>query len=127
MLLTPAEHRDIARRAIWYFDCYFGFLSEDSVVFTGDGVEDLDRLISRLNNNANSNRTLNQRFMCDVGTQYSSYKPFDVEDVVAIREQYIAFYGDVNRPNVYANGSNTAFPTAIAEQYGGSSPQVAIE
>ena len=97
------------------------------MVFTGDGVEDLDRLISRLNNNANSNRTLNQRFMCDVGTQYSSYKPFDVEDVVAIREQYIAFYGDVNRPNVYANGSNTAFPTAIAEQYGGSSPQVAIE
>ena len=127
MLLTPAEQQAIARRAIWYFDCYFGFLSEDSVVFTGDGVEDLDRLISRLNMNAATNRTLHQRFMCDVGTQYSSYKPFDIEDVVAIREYYIAYYGDVNRPNVYANGSNTAFPTQISEQYGGSSPQVSIE
>ena len=127
MLLTPAEHRDIARRAIWYFDCYFGFLSEDSVVFTGDGVEDLDRLIGRLNENAANNRVLHQKFMCDVGTQYSSYKPFDIEDVVAIREQYIAFYGDENKPNVYAAGSNTAFPTSIAENYGGSSPQTIIE
>lgn len=127
MLLTSAEHRDIARRAIWYFDCYFGNLSQDSVVFTGDGVEDLDRLISRLNENAANNFALNQRFMCDVGTQYSSYKPFDIDDVYAIREQYIAFYGDVNKPNVYAAGSNTAFPTAIAENYGGSSPQVSIE
>ena len=48
MLLTADQQRDIARRAIWYFDCFFGALSEDSVVFTGDGVEDLDRLISRL-------------------------------------------------------------------------------
>lgn len=127
MLLTSAEQRDIARRAIWYFDCYFGFLSEDSVVFTGDGVEDLDRLISRLNVNAANNRVLHQRFMCDVGTQYSSYKPFDIEDVMAIREYYIAYYGNVDRPNVYSSGSNTAFPVAIAAEYGGSSPQTLIE
>ena len=127
MLLTPAQHRDVARRAIWYFDCYFGMLTEDSVVFTGDGVEDLDRLISRLNNNAEHNFALKQRFQCDVGTQYSDWRNFDIDDVYAIREQYIAFYGDVNRPNVYANGSNTAFPTAISEQYGGSSPLVSIE
>lgn len=102
-------------------------LSEDSVVFTGDGVEDLDRLIARLNENAATNLVLNQRFQCDVGTQYSDWRNFDIDDVYAIREQYIAFYGDVNKPNVYASGSNTAFPTAIVEQYGGSSPQVFIE
>jgi len=127
MLLTSAQHRDIARRAIWYFDCYFGALSQDSVVFTGDGVEDLDRLISRLNANAQDNRMLNQKFYCDVGTQYSDPRPFDIEDVYAIREQYIAFYGDVNRPNVYATGSEVAIPVTIADQYGGSSPQIAIE
>ena len=127
MLLTSAQHRDIARRAIWYFDCYFGALSQDSVVFTGDGVEDLDRLISRLNANAQDNRMLNQKFYCDVGTQYSDPRPFDIEDVYAIREQYIAFYGDVNKPNVYATGSEVAIPVTIADQYGGSSPQIAIE
>lgn len=127
MLLTCAEHRDIARRAIWYFDCYFGHLSQDSVVFTGDGIEDLDRLISRLNENAAHNFALNQRFMCDVGSQYSSYKPFDICDVYAIREQYLAFHGNVNRPNVYSAGSNTAFPTPIPESFVGSSPQVTIE
>ena len=103
MLLTSAQHRDIARRAIWYFDCYFGALSQDSVVFTGDGVEDLDRLISRLNANAQDNQMLNQKFYCDVGTQYSDPRPFDIEDVYAIREQYVAFYGNVNKPNAYAH------------------------
>jgi len=127
MLLTPAQHRDIARRAQWYFDCYFGALSQDSVVFTGDGVEDLDRLISRLNANAADNRLLNQKFVCDVGTQYSTYRPFDIEDVMAIREQFIAFYGNVNRPDVYSAGSNSAIPTDVVGSYGGSSPQVAIE
>ena len=112
MLLTSDQQRDIARRAIWYFDCYFG-PPGDSVVFTGDGVEDLDRLISRLNENAADNRVRNQRFLCDVGTQYSDWRPFDIEDVVAIRQQYIAYYGNVNRPNVYSTGSNTAIPIEI--------------
>ncbi len=65
--------------------------------------------------------------MCDVGSQYSDWRPFDIEDVYAIRYYFISFYGNVDRPNVYGNGSNTAFPTAISAQYGGSSPQVAIE
>lgn len=112
MLLTPANHRDIARRAIWYFDCYFG-PPADSVVFTGDGVDDLDRLIERLNANAADNKLWGQRFQCDVGTQYSDWRNFDIEDVVAIRAQYISFYGDVNKPNVYAPGVSTAFPVVI--------------
>jgi hypothetical protein len=73
MLLTSAQHRDIARRAQWYFDCYFG-PPGDSVVFTGDGIEDLDELIARLNTNAQYNFTANQRFLCDVGTQYSDWR-----------------------------------------------------
>lgn len=122
MLLTSAQHRDIARRAQWYFDCYFG-PPGDSVVFTGDGIEDLDELISRLNNNAATNFNASQRFMCDVGTQYSDWRQFDIEDVYAIKDQYLAYYGNVNRPDVYSTGSNTAMPGQVIGEYGGGSPQ----
>jgi hypothetical protein len=124
--LTPEQQRDIARRAQWYFDCYFGPPGE-SVVFTGDGVEDLDQLISRLQFNGTTNFFRNQKFFCDVGTQYSDWKPFDIDDVVAIKAFYEAYYGDVNKPNVYASGSNVAMPVAIDTEYGGSSPQISIE
>lgn len=101
MLLTPAQHRDIARRAQWYFDCYFGALQADNVVFTGDGIDDLDKLISRLTDDAANNHVQGKRFTCDVGVIYSDYRPFDIEDVGAIRAQYVAFYGSVNKPNTY--------------------------
>lgn len=113
MLLTPDQQQAIARRAQWYFDCYFGPPS-DSVVFTGDGVDDLDSLIDRLNTNAQYNRDRSQRFMCDVGTQYSDWRPFDIEDVYAIRYYFISFYGNVNRPDVYGAGSNVAIPIPTA-------------
>lgn len=116
MLLTPEQHRDIARRAIWYFDCFFGASSGDSVVFTGDGIEDLDNLISRLNNNAAYNFSLHQRFVCDVGTQYSTYRPFDVEDVIAIRAQYLLYYGNVNRPDEYAPGREGALQIDVPSE-----------
>lgn len=124
MLLTSVQHRDIARRAQWYFDCYFG-PPGDSVVFTGDGLDDLNSLIDRLVGNAEHNRSLSQRFQCDVGTQYSDWHSFDLDDVKAIREQYLSFYGSVNEPDVWSAGSNSAFATQIVFQAGGSSPQVA--
>lgn len=126
MLLTPIQHRDIARRAIWYFDCWFGALSADSVVFTGDGVDDLDRLISRLTANGTNNLQPHQKFMADIGTQYSDYRPFDIEDLTAIRAQYVSVYGNVNRPDVYASGSNTATQQTVVSAYGGSSQEVAV-
>ena len=101
MLLTTAQHQAIARRDIWRFDCYFGALSQDSVIFTGDGVDDLDRLIDRLIVNAANNRMPHQKFTCDVGTQYSDFQPFDIEDVIAIRAQYAIWYGETDKPNIY--------------------------
>ena len=125
MLLTPEQHRDIARRAIWYFDCYFGALSGDSVVFTGDGVDDLDRLIERLAANLVNNHARGQKFVCDVGVTYSVYRPFDIEDVVAIRSHYIDYYGNVDKPDIYAPGKNAAISVVVPEENEGSSPQVA--
>jgi len=115
MLLTPEQQRLLARRAQWYFDCYFG-PPGDYVTFTGDGVDDLDSLIARLNTNAQYNFNRNQRFLCDVGGQYSDWRNFDIEDVYAIRYYFIQYYGDVSRPNVYAAGSNVAIPIEIANQ-----------
>lgn len=100
MKLTAEEQRLVAHRAQWYFDCYFGQGTDDSVVYTGDGVDDLDRLISIL---SNTKPGVNARFQCDVSPgNYSSYKPFDIEDVVAIRGYYVGWYGEVNKPDAYA-------------------------
>ena len=113
MLMTHEQHRDIARRANWYFDCYFGALSEDSVVFNGDGVADLDRMISRLQDNALNNPIRKQTFLCDVGGQYSDWRPFDISDAQAIREEFIKFYGDVNRPDIYTQGAGSSLASPV--------------
>lgn len=127
MLLTSDQHRDIARRDQWYFDVYFGLLTGDNVVFTGDGVDDLDSFISRLETNGSYNFNRDQKFLCDVGNLYSDFRPFDLDDVRAIRTQYVLWFGDTAKPNVYASGSNTAFPVPVISEYGGSSPQTELE
>ena len=126
MKLTPQQQSSLARRACWYFDCYFG-VPGDSVVFTGEGVADLDSLIDRLTFNGTTNFARNQRFLCDVGSQYSEWRPFDVNDVEAIKSYYIAFWGDVNRPNVYQAGSEAAIPVYVPSSYNGSGPEISIE
>ena len=110
MKLTPQDQQAIARRAIWYFDCYFGMNHDDSVVFTGDGVDDLDALVLRLRAAFSQPGAVGvrSRFMCDVGTQYSSYKAFDIEDVLAIRAYFIEYYGYVNKPDAYAKAEGSA-------------------
>ena len=114
MRLTPYEQQSLARRAQWYFDCYFGLNNEDSVVFTGDGVADLDSLTARLTEAFNFGGTnVNSRFLCDVGSQYSSWRPFDLQDIAAIRAYYIAYYGDVNKPPVTTRYSNPGGPQAV--------------
>ena len=113
MLLTAQQQRDLARRAQWYFDVYFG-PPGDSVVFTGDGLDDLNELIDRLTDNAVHNRNLKQSFLCDVGGQYSDWRPFDIEDVWAIRAEYITFYGSVNKPDAYLLPASTAISIGVA-------------
>ena len=114
MRLTPYEQQGLARRAQWYFDCYFGMQSQDSVVFTGDGVDDLDSLTARLTEAiATGNIGVNSRFLCDVGTQYSSWRPFDLEDIAAIRAFYVLWYGNVNKPTVTSRWNDPGGPQAV--------------
>ena len=88
----------MAQRGAWYFDVYFGANTGDSVVFTGDGVDDLDRLVCVLVNGT----ARDARFVCDVSTgNYSVYRPFDLEDVLAIRGYFVGWYGPVNKIDAY--------------------------
>lgn len=97
MKLTFEQRQSIARKANFYFDVNFNYKFQDSVVYTGDGVPDLDKLIAIMAQGTQPYAT----FLADVGNQYSIYRPFDLEDLVSIRQMYIDIYGDVSRPNVY--------------------------
>lgn len=97
MKLTTEQRQSIARKANFYFDVNFNYKFQDSVVFTGDGVPDLDKLIAIMAAGTQRYAT----FLADVGSQYSVYRPFDLEDLVSIRQMFIDIYGNVNRPNVY--------------------------
>jgi hypothetical protein len=119
MKLTPHEQQAIARRACWYFDCNFGPdpTQNSTVVFTGDGVADLQELIDRLTPifapGAELWRQRIGRYLCNVGTQYSCWKPFDLEDVQAILGYYIAYYGNVNKPTVTTREDLADGPAAV--------------
>jgi hypothetical protein len=95
--LTFDQRQSIARKANFYFDVNFNYKFQDSVVFTGDGVPDLDKLITIMAAGTQRYAT----FLADVGSQYSVYRPFDLEDLVSIRQMFIDIYGNVSRPNVY--------------------------
>lgn len=101
MLLTPEHQKALARKAAWYFDVYFGMTTADSVVFPGDGVDDLDALISRIETARDQhNIGVNSRFLVDLGASYSDWRKFDLEDLYAIRGYYVEIYGNVKRPAV---------------------------
>lgn len=108
MKLTSDEHAYIAKRGQWYLDCAvsprqsptaFG----DSVVYTGQGLSDLNRTISTVASSPGI------RVTCEVGSAgtillgnaYPKYLECDIQDLYAIKEQFIAFYGSVDRPSAY--------------------------
>lgn len=94
MLLTQAEINTQAQRACWYIEADYRNINipGDPFIITGDGVDDLDRLISLMPIYPNA------RWMINVGQQFEAYKACDREDIIAIRTAYIAYYGNVNKP-----------------------------
>ena len=120
MKLTQADIDSVAQRANFFFDVNFNYKFQDSVVYTGDGVSDLDRLISLIA----AGTTVYTTLACDVGMQCSIYKPFDLDDLVAIRASYIAFYGNVNKPNAYVPPSPSCIALSQQDVGVGSQPDV---
>lgn len=123
MKLDASAHEYIAQRAQWYFDFYphgWPYAVENFVV-TGDGVDDLDLTIQRIE----AYGTIRPpRVVCEVGSSgtiqlgnaYPKYLECDVEDVRAIRTAYIAWYGTVDKPDVYATGTGAAMETPCQPQ-----------
>jgi hypothetical protein len=98
MKLKQADIDSVAQRANFFFNITWAYHTfDESVVYTGDGVADLDRLIVQMA----AGTMPSAQFQVDVGSQYSIYKFFDLEDLLAIKASYIAFYGTVNKPNAY--------------------------
>ena len=93
VVLTDAQLDALARRASWTFDVDFRDRN-DSVVFFGDGVDDLDSLIVAVEGNI-----FTPRILCDVGILFSGYVRVTVEDVKALKARYIEVWGTVSKPS----------------------------
>ena len=117
MNLTSEQHDYIAQRAQWYFDCYTAPRNvtalPDNVIFTGQGLTDLNRTIGFIAFNPGV------RVVCEVGSNgtiplgnaYPKYMDADINDVYQIKEKFIAFYGSVDRPDVYGDPASAAMMT----------------
>jgi hypothetical protein len=91
VVLTNAELDFLARQASWKFD-FNPMDGNDSFVLAGDGVDDLDRLTTRIQGLKRFKLTL------DVGRQFDVPKPVTLEDVAALRAAYVAIHGAVDKP-----------------------------
>lgn len=95
--LTDAQLALLAKQAAWKFDLGIKDARNfnDSVVYTGDGVDDLDKLINRLQG---LNGTTAYQLQVDIGSLFSNYVRVTLDDVVALRLKYISIFGTVSRP-----------------------------
>lgn len=108
MRLTAVEQREIARKAQWYLDVRLGQFTGDSAVYPGEGVPDLDKVISLIANGTTAGASL---FVDTGGAGFSVPKRFDIDDLLAIKAYYIGFYGNVARPDVYTPPAGEAIAT----------------
>jgi hypothetical protein len=105
-LLSDAQIDRLAQVASWKFDIDYKDYRTDPVVFTGDGVDDLDKLIVQLSGTF----VIQPRVLCDVGSLFSDWRKANVDDVIALKAKYITYYGTVSKPETpwsIPNGSAT--------------------
>lgn len=100
MGLTQEQIDYLAQRAHWKFDVQENYTQPrgfDPVTIVGDGVDDLNQLIARIENNG----TQFTKIMADVGSSFSVYITATLADVYALRQAYIATWGTVNKPDYW--------------------------
>jgi len=123
MNLTQAEVNYIAARAQWYFDVTTSprnspLAKGDACTFTGQGLSDLNRTIGFVS--INSVFPQQVRVICEIGATgtvllgnaFPKYKPIDIQDIYAIKEAFIAYYGSVDRPSAFRSVNSGAFQTS---------------
>ena len=95
-LLPDAQIDRLAQSASWKFDVDYKDYRTDPVVFTGDGVDDLDKLIVQLSGTF----IIQPKVLCDVGSTFSDWRIANVDDVIALKAKYITYYGTVAKPPI---------------------------
>ena len=93
-MIDQAIINRLAAAGSWYFDCHLGDQS-DTVVYTGDGVDDLDRLLAKLDGNPKMTMVL------DVGFDSSQWEVATRADVVRLRSAFVAKWGSEPKPPVW--------------------------
>lgn len=100
VVLTAQQLDYLARSASWKFDVSFRDSRNafDSVIHTGDGMDDLTKLIDYLENLVLPNGSVPYRIQCDTGTTFSNWITVSVDDVYALRQRFIEIWGSVAKP-----------------------------
>jgi hypothetical protein len=93
-MLTSAEVTKIAQAANFLVE-FSAPGATDSVLLSGDGVDDLDHLI------ALARRTLGHRMLIDAEPADTSFKPCNIADLQAIRASFVSFYGEVAKEDEF--------------------------
>lgn len=93
-MIEQSDINRLAAAASWYFDCQLGDRN-DTVVITGDGVDDLDKLLARIDGNPRLTMVL------DVGLDTSQWETATRADVVRLRAAYVAAWGAEPKPPVW--------------------------
>jgi hypothetical protein len=112
--LTQEQINFQAQKGSWYveIDNRRAVDGGDVYVVTGDGVDDLNRLLSLM-------PTLRvATFRIDTGIQYDNWQSCTVADIQAIRSAFIGYYGTVSKPG---------FPVGDRKYMELGAPQVQIQ
>ena len=100
-MLTDEQINFLVKAGSWKIECDYHD-DFDAVVYEGGGVPDIDRLLSRF-------EVPNRITMrCDVGFSYDNYTFITVDDLRRLRAAFIAFWGDVPKPNYWDSTNNGA-------------------
>lgn len=93
-MLTQQQINFLANKAQWYveIDNRRAVDGGDVWVVTGDGVDDLDRLLALM-----PSLTV-ARFRIDTGMHYDAWVPCTIADIQALRVAYVGYFGEVNKP-----------------------------
>lgn len=131
MKLPQADINYIAQRAQWLFDVAFSPRNSpvafgDNVTFTGQGLTDLNRTISVISSAMGQFPNPPPRITCEIGTQgtvllgnaFPKYLQCDIQDIYAIKDAYIAYYGSVDKPSVYRGYGGGAFQQGVYDNTG---------
>lgn len=113
MLLTPEQIFGITKRGTVQFDILWSPLhgGGDWVTYSAEGVKDFNKLIETMASGTEHSARFKVEVM--VGLNDEGERSFDLEDLVALRDQFIAFWGPVNKINEYGPKPTVAFETPI--------------